>query len=176
MTMRLVLGFAALAMMAARAVGAPEVAAPKLAPGVEVAVNTPLHPIGLDPEREWPKLPAWDGLSPDDRLVDNFSDWTNRTIGAHLDNMSHDMIALHVDTRAGRAHLRFGLGDGRVLKFKFDSDWHFIDGKARMTAKLDLGISGHMLHVDVPTVDVSTDSYHGQGLVQVNVPVLQRKW
>lgn len=132
--------------------------------------------LAADPDTLWPKLPKDHDLSVDDRMVDNLSDWTNRVMGAHLDKMSHDLVALHVDMRAGRARLRFGMGDGRLLKFKFDSDWHFVDGKARMTAKLDLGVSGHMLHVDVPAVDVSTDSYRGQDLVQVNVPLLQRTW
>ena len=159
------------------ALGADAAAAPEL-------VTAPPEPatfmlsdrLSGDPDALWPKLPQDHELSMDDRMVDNLSDWTNRVMGAHIDKMSHDLVALHVDMRAGRARLRLGMGDGKFLKFRFDSDWHFIDGKARMTAKLDLGVSGHMLHVDVPAVDVSTDSYRGQDLVQVNVPLLQRTW
>jgi len=46
------------------------------------------------------------------------------------------------------------------------------DGKARVAAKLDLGLAGHSLELKLPAMDLSQDSYHGTQLVQINVPLL----
>ena len=57
---------------------------------------------------------------------------------------------------------------------RIDSDWLFADGKARVATKLDLGIAGHEMELKLPAMEMSQDSYHGTGLVQVNVPLLER--
>jgi hypothetical protein len=129
--------------------------------------------VALD--TQWPGLPAWHGLKLEDQIVDRLSELGNRA-GDHLDTMSHDWIKLHVDGRAQRAHLHFGGGNSHYLSLQVDSDWHFADGKARVQARLELGLAGHTLDVKIPDVDLKPDSYHGTQMVDVNVPLLERRF
>ena len=126
-------------------------------------------------DRQWPGLPEYRGLSLEDQITDHLSEIGNM-IGGHIDLLSHDMIGLHVNGRAQRAQLRLGGGNVRYLSFRIDSDWLFADGKARISAKLDLGVAGRMLHVELPDMEMIPDSYHGAQLVQVNVPLLERRF
>jgi hypothetical protein len=123
----------------------------------------------------WPSLPQDTGLSLEDQITDHLSELGN-LVGSHMTFLSHDMFGLHIYGRQNRARLRVGGGDARYLEFRLDSDWLFADGKARIHAKVDLGIAGHMLHVELPDMDLSEDSYHGTQLVQVNVPLLERRF
>jgi hypothetical protein len=125
--------------------------------------------------QRWPALPPAHGLTLDEKMVDHVSDLGNQ-FGDHLNVLSHDLLALRIDMRFGRARIRVGGGDVHYLTFRFDSDWYFADNKATVNARLDLGISGHMLHLQLPTMEVIPDSYHGQQLVQLNVPLLQRRF
>ena len=137
------------------------------------AATTEDHMIAL--EERWPSLPAGHGLKLEDQIVDRLSDIGNH-VGDHLDVLSHDCIGLHVDGRGQRARLRFGGGDAHYLSLHIDSNWHFIDGKARVQARLQLGLAGHVLDVQLPDFDLSTDSYHGAQMVDVNVPLFERKF
>lgn len=124
-------------------------------------------------EHMWPGLPAYHALSLEDQIADHLSQLGN-LIGDHIDFLSHDMIGLHVDGRAQRARVRLGTGTGHYLTLRFDSDWHFAEGKARVNARVHLGLAGHVVDFKLPAMDVSTDSYHGESMVQVNVPLLEK--
>ena len=128
-----------------------------------------------DVSKRWPSVPK-DTLPPiEDVMIDHLSDIGNH-VGDRLDELSHDLIGLHVDGRGQRARLRVGGGNPHYLTFKLDSDWLFSDGKARVNAHLDLGLAGHVLDLKLPAMDLSQDSYHGVQLVQVNVPLLERRF
>jgi hypothetical protein len=128
-----------------------------------------------DLAKRWPSVPK-DTLPPlEDVMIDNLSDIGNR-FGDHLDELSHDLIGLHVDGRGQRARLRVGGGNPHYLTFKLDSDWLFSEGKARVNAHLELGLAGHVLDLKLPAMDLSQDNYHGVQLVQVNVPLLERRF
>ncbi|MDB4958455.1 MAG: hypothetical protein JWO36_6024 [Myxococcales bacterium] len=124
-------------------------------------------------DKRWPGLPAFQALSLEDQITDHLTELGN-LVGSHVDVLSHDMIGLHVNGRANRARLRLGGGNDRYLTFRLDSDWLFAEGKARVNAHVELGLHGHMLDLQLPAMDVIPDSYHGQQLVQVNVPLLER--
>ena len=124
-------------------------------------------------DKLWPAVPEYHGLSTEDVMTDNLSDIGN-VIAGHLDLLSHDVIGLKVDGRGQRARLRVGGGDERYLKLKIDSSWLFTNGQAHVNASVDLFVHGHELQVKLPEMDLSHDNYRGEGLVQVNVPLLQR--
>jgi len=123
----------------------------------------------------WPAVPADHALSLEDQITDHLTDLGN-LLGNHLDLLSHDMIGIRVDGRANHARLRVGGGNVHYLTLRVDSDWLFADGKARVATKLDLGIAGHEVELKLPPMEMSEDSYHGTQLVQVNVPLLERKF
>jgi hypothetical protein len=128
-----------------------------------------------DAAKRWPSIPVDHSLSESDRMIDNLSEIGNR-LGRHMDTLSHDLFTFKVDGRGQRARLRVGGGNAHYLEFRIDSDWLFSDGKARINAKVQLGIAGHEVDLKLPTMDLSQDSYHGEQLVQVNVPLLERRF
>ena len=144
------------------------------------APSTPstLAPPSADPDaldKHWPDVPPDHQLSLEDQITDHLSEIGNQ-IGAHMNVLSDDLMALKVDGRHNRARLRIGGGDAHFLNFKIDSDWLFADGKAHVKARLDLGVAGHQVKLELPDMDLSHDNWHGQDLVQVNVSVLERRF
>ena len=129
----------------------------------------------INVDHRWPGLPDSRELSLEDQITDHLTELGN-LVGSHIDFVSHEMIGLRVNGRANRARLRLGGGDVRYLSFRIDSDWLFGDGKARVNAHLELGLHGHTLDLRLPAMDVIPDSYHGQQLVQINVPLLERRF
>ena len=127
---------------------------------------------GLD--RRWPTIPD-EKLSIEDRITDHLTEMGN-SIADHMNKLSDHMLSLHVDGRRNRARLAFGGGNAHYLEFKVDSDWLFADGKAHVQAKLELGLLGHKMDIELPNMDLSRDSYGGQDMVTVNVSVLQRRF
>jgi hypothetical protein len=124
-------------------------------------------------DQMWPQLPHHREVAIEDQITDHLSAIGNR-VGEHIDLLSHDMFRIHVDGRAQRARMRIGGGNARYLELRVDSDWHFAEGKARVVNRVELGLAGHEINVQLPTMDLSTDSYHGAQMVQVNVPLLER--
>jgi hypothetical protein len=146
--------------------------------GLALAVVVLAAPVAaraddLPMDKQWPALPHYHETSDSDQIADHLSDIGN-TMGAHLDQLSHDVLQIHVDGRAQRARMRIGGGNPHYLEFRVDSDWHFAEGKARVAARVELGLAGHELNVQLPAMDLSTDNYHGESMVQVNVPLLER--
>lgn len=124
-------------------------------------------------EHMWPALPAYHQLSLEDQIADHLSELGN-LLGDHIDLLSHDFIGLHVDGRGQRARLRLGTMTGHYLAFRMDSDWHFADGKARVNLRLHFGVGAHQFDMKLPAMDLTTDSYHGESMVTVNVPLLEK--
>lgn len=142
------------------------------------AVAPSLLSAANDPElleRRWPALPADHAESDDDVMIDHLSELGNK-LGNHMTFLSDQMIGLHVDGRSQRARLRVGTGTGHYLAFKLDSDWYFSDGKARINAKVHLGLGHHELDVQLPAMEMEPTSYHGDDGVMLKLPLFERRW
>ncbi len=126
-------------------------------------------------DHRWPGLPDDKGLTLEERITDHLTEIGN-LLGARVNHLSDHLLSLRVDGRRNRARLAFGGGNAHYLEFKVDSDWLFADGKAHVQAKLELGLLGHKMSVELPDMDLSRDSYAGQDMVTVNVSVLQRRF
>lgn len=126
-------------------------------------------------ERRWPSIPADHAESEEDVITDHLSELGN-TLGQGMTHLSDQMIGLRVDGRGQRARLRFGTGTGHYLAFKLDSDWYFSDGKARINAKVELGINGHDISVQLPAMEMEQTDYHGDGGVLLRLPLFERRW
>lgn len=126
-------------------------------------------------DQRWPSVPESHLLTLEDQIVDHLSELGN-ALGGDLDRLSHDLIDLRVDGRHQRARLRVGGGDLHYLTFSIDTAWHFADGKAHIQGHLDVGVKDHLLRVVLPEMDLVQDSYRGERLVQVNVPLIYRRF
>ena len=124
-------------------------------------------------ERLWPAVPTMHRASLSQQLTDSLTELGN-ILGYHLDVLSADMLALKFDGRHRRARVRFGMFDSEYLTFKFDSVVQFSDGLAKIQARFDFGIAGHVMHVELPDMEMAPTEYHGERGVQLRVPLYRR--
>ena len=63
----------------------------------------------MSADKLWPAVPVGHDLSMEDQLTNRIDEWGNQ-MGRHLDQMSHDVLAIRIDARRNRAHMRVGYG------------------------------------------------------------------
>jgi hypothetical protein len=122
----------------------------------------------------WHEVPRGPQLKLSVQITDQLTELGNM-IGTSMNDLSDDQIGLTFDGRRRRAKLRLGTGEG-YLRFKLESDWHFSDGKARVAAKLQLGVGDHQWKIELPNMEMSSSEYHGDRGVEVRVPLIERTW
>lgn len=141
--------------------------------------DTPLRATdrGLDIAlgERWHDVPNRPRLKLSVQITDELTELGN-LIGTSMNDLSDDMVGLKFDGRRRRAKLRFGTGEGEYLRFRLDSDWHFTQGRARVVAKLQLGIGSHHLSLELPDMDVVPASYRGERGVEIRIPFFERRW
>ena len=123
----------------------------------------------------WPSIPEGHGLSLEDQITDRLTQLGNE-LGRHLDLLSHDMFQLHVDGRRRQAHVQIGGGDSELLSLRLAGDIQFDDIHARVDARIDLSFHGHLLHLELPTFEMSPAEYRGDYGVEVRLPLFVRKF
>src|SRR5262245_24638482 len=116
----------------------------------------------------WPGVPEGHGLSLEDQITERLTQLGNE-LCHHLDLLSNDMFQLRVDGRRRQAHLRLGGGTSELLSFRFAGDIQFDDANARVDAHIDLAFHGHLLHLELPTFEMSPASYRGDYGVELRL-------
>ena len=123
----------------------------------------------------WPSVPTGHGLSLEDQITDRLTLLGNE-LGKHLDLLSGDMFQLTVDCRHRRARVRLGAGDDEHFAFRFAGDIQFDDVNAHIDARIDLAFHGHLLHLELPALEMSPAAYRGDYGVEVKLPLFVRKF
>lgn len=123
----------------------------------------------------WRELPMSGGLKMEDRVAEHLSELGN-LIGTHMNVLSHDAFVMTFDGRRSRARMRLGTGDSQQLRFNIDTDWHFMQDKARVQPRLELGIGNHAFKLDLPNIDMATNDVNGQLAVEVRLPLFERRF
>ena len=128
-------------------------------------------------DRLWPEMPNSTRLTLSMQITDSLTELGN-IVGQHVNTLSNEMIALDFDGRHRRAKVRLGLADGpdRYLTFKIAGDVHFTQGVARAKVRLDIGVAGHVLQLDLPDVEMAPAEYHGDRGVEIRVPLFKREF
>jgi hypothetical protein len=121
----------------------------------------------------WPSVPAGHELSLEDHITDRLS-WLGNTLGEHLDLLSHDLLQLRFDGRRRRAHVRLGGGSHDGLQIRLDGDIQLDDLNARVHARIDLGLRGRLLHLELPAFEMSPTEYRGDRGVELRLPLFVR--
>lgn len=126
-------------------------------------------------ERLWPEMPNSTRLTLSQQITDQLTVLGN-TVGYHVNTLSNDAIALGFDGRRRRAKIRLGLEDrpDQYLTFRLAGDVHFTQGVARVAARLDIGVAGHVLHLEFPDIEMAPASYRGDRGVEIRVPLFKR--
>jgi hypothetical protein len=171
-----------LALTAPAAAQRAPVLEPPASTGARRPVAGDMTPVrATDPALEialgerWHDVPTRPRLKLSLQITDELTELGN-LIGTSMNELSDDIVGLKFDGRRRRAKLRLGTGEGEFLRFRLDSDWHFSQGKARVVAKVQLGIGEHQWDLELPDVDVAPTSYRDSRGVEIRIPLIERRW
>lgn len=123
----------------------------------------------------WHDVPSRPRLRLSVQITDELTELGN-LIGTSMNELSDDIVGLTFDGRRRRAKLRLGTGEGALLRFRLDSDWHFTQGRARIVARLQLGIGDRQWNVELPDMEMAPTSYRGDRGVEIRIPFFERRW
>jgi len=141
--------------------------------GVASADRADATCIALD--AAFPRLPEVQKASMGQRLQDELSEVGNQ-LGHHMNVLSNDVLSFQFDVRARRAKVRVGAGDDRYARFAVATDVTFTQQLARVEATVDFAIEGHRYKLELPAFELMPQSYQGDRVVVLLVPVVERRW
>lgn len=125
-------------------------------------------------DRLWPEAPVSGRLTISQEIADAFTELGN-SVNQHVGQLSDGRFGITFDGRRRRAFVRIdATSTERYLVFHFSSDVHFTQGVARITAKLQLGIAGHVVDLELPDVEMAPAEYRGDRGVEIRLPLFKR--
>lgn len=126
-------------------------------------------------EAAWPKAPAKSGASMGMMITDELTEIGNE-IGHHMNVLSKDVVSLSFDGRQKRLKAKVGLGDSQYASFSLATDIQFVGSTAKVKATIDFSIQGKRMKFDLPEFEMMPQSYQGDRVVVLLVPIIQRRW
>ena len=78
--------------------------------------------------------------------------------------------------RARKARITFGGGDERFLALRVDARLRFDRGLPRIKGKLDLGVVGTRVTINLPETTVRPRSYQCEIYLEYQIPILEAKF
>ncbi len=90
-----------------------------------------------------------------------------------LGEMTLGMVDMRFDLQKKRGRVNLGGGDPNVFRLHIDSNVILGKGRARVQAKVDLAIAGMRWQVDIPDVDLDSESVSGERAVTLTLPLIE---
>ncbi|MCX5747489.1 MAG: hypothetical protein NT062_33915 [Proteobacteria bacterium] len=109
------------------------------------------------------------------QITDQLTELGNE-LGHHMHVLSHDLVSIQFDGRQRRAKVKVGAGDDRYVSFSIATDIKFEGGLARVKTTLDFSVQGKRVTFDLPEFAMMPQSYQGDRVVVLLVPVVERRW
>ena len=94
-------------------------------------------------------------------------------VGLHVSALTLDLVAFAFDDSGRTAHVRVGAGLGEKLTLRVGGKISFERGLAKVDARIDLGIAGHKLALELPQFEMVPRSLDGRRYVELRVPIVQ---
>jgi hypothetical protein len=139
------------------------------------AAPRPIDDVELTLTARWRDVPQRPRLKLSVAITDELTELGN-LIGTSMNALSDDILGLQFDGRKRRARLRLGTGEGQYLRFRLDSDWHFTHGRARIVAKIQLGIGDRQWNVELPDMEMAPANIYGARGVEIRIPFFERRF
>lgn len=105
----------------------------------------------------------------------NLNQYSNQA-ALQLGEMTMGMLDMRFDLQNKRARVNFGGGDPESFRLHIDSDVLIGKGRARIQARVDLAIAGIQWKIEMPDVDLDTESVSGERAVMLTLPVVEGKF
>ena len=85
-------------------------------------------------------------------------------------------LAFDMDIRRRRASINVGIGDENAFALHLDARLRLVGGAPRLRARLDLGLAGHRLTLQLPDVQIRPRWYQGEMYMEYSVPLLEGRF
>jgi hypothetical protein len=96
--------------------------------------------------------------------------------GLHLRNLTFDLVDFRFDARERQGRFRFGGGDSARLRLNIDGRYALQGDQARVVTRLELGLFGKSLQLELPEVDFAPTIWNGETGVAVTMPILHGRF
>ena len=138
-----------------------------------LAMSAPALQAGADRLVESPTIGPRLRLSATIRA--NLNQYSNEA-AFQLSELTLGMLDLRFDLHSQRARLNLGGGDPESFRLRIDSDVLIGQGRARIMARFDLAIAGHRWQMEIPDLDLDTESVSGERAIMLSLPLLEGKF
>ncbi len=102
----------------------------------------------------------------------NLNQYSNQA-AMQLGQMTMGILDMRFDLQNKRARVHFGGGNADSFRLHMDSNVLIGKGRARIQARVDLAIAGIRWQIDVPDVDLDTESVSGERAVMLTLPFVE---
>lgn len=124
----------------------------------------------------WPSLPQETHHVTVSQMVTDELTEVGNELGKHVNVLSHDVLSMEFDVKNKRAKVKVGAGDAQYASFAVSTDVKFSGTTARVKATIDVGFQGRRLRLDLPEFEMMPQSYQGDRVVVLLVPIVERRW
>jgi hypothetical protein len=138
----------------------------------EVEARTELVRVG-DSLIDAPRITPRPSLSA--RVKGNLTLMTGQ-LGLHVSNLTADLVRFNFDFARKFGQFKVGGGASDSFLFRIDGDVEVHGSVARITSRLDLGIGGERLTIDLPDMDLATQTVAGERAVELRLPVFEGRF
>jgi hypothetical protein len=97
-------------------------------------------------------------------------------LGLHVSALTGDLVRLQFDFTRKQGHFGLGGGRGDALLFRVDGDVVVRGAVARITSRVDLGLGGQRLSLDLPDVDFVTQTVAGERAYELRLPLFEGRF
>lgn len=105
-------------------------------------------------------------------VQENVSDYSNMA-AIQVSDLTLGLVDMRFDVEKKWARFRLGGGQSEYFRLKLNSDIQFQKGKARLATRVELGMAGHQWQIEVPELDLDTESVSGERAVTLSLPLLE---
>lgn len=107
------------------------------------------------------------------RILTSVNDYSNDA-ALRVSEMTLGLIDMKFDVHEKKAHLKLGGGDPEEFRLCMNSKIILGEGKARVRSQLDLAVVGYRMLVEIPDLDLDSESVSGQRAYTLSVPLLKQ--
>jgi hypothetical protein len=96
-------------------------------------------------------------------------------LGFHLSTLTADLVRFRFDFEKKYGRFKVG-GGGDSFLFQLDGDVEVHGSVARIRSRLDLGLGGERLSLDLPEMDLATQTVAGERAVELRLPIFEGRF